>query len=174
MSKSKEKKPHVSLKIAIMTVSDTRDESTDTSGQLLVERVASANHIVADKKIVRDEPELIRRAVGGWLGQVDVIVSTGGTGLTLRDVTADVFEALYEKRIPGFGELFRQLSYADIGTSTIQSRASGGIARGTLLFALPGSPGAVRLAWDEILVYQLDVNQRPCNLVEILGRIREE
>jgi molybdenum cofactor biosynthesis protein B len=163
------------VRIAVLTVSDTRTEETDTSGRLLVDRILDAGHVLADRRIVIDDARLIREVVSTWLARDDVeaVVSTGGTGITGRDVTADVFESLYDKAIPGFGELFRWLSYEEIGTSTIQSRVTAGVARGKLLFALPGSTGACRTAWDRILAFQLDVDTRPCNFVELLDRIRE-
>ena len=168
-------KARIPVRIAILTVSDTRDEATDTSGALLVERLESAGHQLAARRIVKDDTGVIEALVRGWIDapEVDVVISTGGTGLTGRDVTADVFERLYTKRIDGFGELFRMLSYKTIGTSTIQSRATAGVARGTYIFALPGSTGACRDAWDMILKDQLDYRFRPCNFVELLPRLRE-
>ena len=168
---SNEKNP-VSVRIAVLTVSDTRTEETDTSGQLLAERIVADGHVLADKQIIKDDPGQIESTVGAWMkdSEVDVVLATGGTGITFRDVTVDVFERLYTKAIPGFGELFRMLSYRDIGTSTIQSRASGGLAGETLLFALPGSTSAVRMGWDEILTYQLNSTHRPCNLVDLMPR----
>jgi molybdenum cofactor biosynthesis protein B len=163
------------VRIAVLTVSDTRTEETDTSGRLLVERIQAFGHTLVEKRIVQDDPNHIELSVISWMEDtgVDVILSTGGTGITGRDVTVDVFERLYTKSIPGFGELFRMLSYKEIGSSTIQSRASGGLAGETLLFALPGSTGAVRLAWDAILKAQLDSTHRPCNLVELMPRFSE-
>ncbi len=162
------------LGIAVLTISDTRTMETDRSGAFLVERARTDGHRVISHRIVRDEPEAIRAAVGIWIEdeEVDAIVATGGTGLTRRDITPEVFEALYDKAIPGFGELFRMLSYEEIGTSTIQSRTSAGLAGGTLLFALPGSTGACRTAWDRILRTQLDIRHKPCNFAEMLPRIR--
>ena len=158
-----------------MTVSDTRTEEDDKSGQVLVDRINSAGHQVAEKRIVKDEIELIQSALKEWIGRddVDVIIATGGTGVTGRDVTPEAFEALYDKPIPGFGELFRQLSYENIKTSTMQSRATGGVTQGTFLFALPGSSGACKDAWDMILVHQLDSTHKPCNLVQLMPRLME-
>jgi molybdopterin adenylyltransferase len=162
----------LSVRIAVLTVSDTRTEETDTSGKLLVERLLAEGHVLAGKRIIQDEPSHIELTVTSWMEDedVDVIIATGGTGITFRDVTVDVFERLYTKAIPGFGELFRMLSYKDIGSSTIQSRASGGLANQTLLFALPGSTSAVRLGWDAILTHQLNSTHRPCNLVDLMPR----
>ena len=164
------------VKIAVMTVSDTRTEEDDKSGQILVDRIKSAGHQVVEKRIVKDEVELIQAALNEWIGSdnVDVVIATGGTGVTGRDVTPEAFEALYDKPIPGFGELFRQLSYANIKTSTMQSRATGGVTQGTFLFALPGSSGACKDAWDMILVHQLDSTHKPCNLVQLMPRLMEQ
>jgi molybdenum cofactor biosynthesis protein B len=161
--------------IAVLTVSDTRTLETDTSGELIVSRLAEAGHNLADRQIVADDTHRIRKMIVDWCSDdaIEVVIAIGGTGLTGRDVTADVLPALYTKAIPGFGELFRWLSYRDIGTSTIQSRACGGLIDSTMAFALPGSTGACRLAWDEILRFQLDVRQRPCNLVELMPRFSE-
>lgn len=163
------------LHIAVMTVSDTRTEATDRSGGVLVERARAAGHEVVDKVIVPDDQATIEAKLRQWIAnpKIDVVLSTGGTGVTGRDVTPEAFEAVYEKAIPGFGELFRQLSYAHIGTSTIQSRATAGVARGTYLFALPGSTGACNDAWEGILQYQLDIRFRPCNFAELIPRLRE-
>lgn len=165
--------PFVPVQIAVLTVSDTRDEAEDTSGRLLVERATAAGHKVVDKRIVADDAEQILRAMHTWIANpgVDVVISTGGTGVTDRDVTTEVFRALFDKEIEGFGELFRWLSFKHVGTSTIQSRATAGIARGKYLFALPGSTGACRDAWDEILVHQLDSRHKPCNFVELMPRL---
>ncbi|MGP0628222.1 molybdenum cofactor biosynthesis protein B [Nitrospina sp. 32_T5] len=164
------------VNIAIMTVSDTRTEADDKSGNTLAERAEKAGHKVVDRKIVKDEIDLIQKQLKEWIASpdVDVVISTGGTGVTGRDVTPEAFEALYDKSIPGFGELFRWLSYQNIKTSTIQSRATGGVANGTFLFALPGSTGACKDAWDGILVYQLNSNNPPCNLVELMPRLLEK
>lgn len=164
------------VNIAIMTVSDTRTEADDKSGNTLVERAQKAGHKVVDRKIVKDEIDLIQKQLKEWIASpdVDVVIATGGTGVTGRDVTPEAFEALYDKSIPGFGELFRWLSYQNIKTSTIQSRATGGVANGTFLFALPGSTGACKDAWDGILVHQLNSNNPPCNLVELMPRLLEK
>ncbi|MGP0565834.1 MULTISPECIES: molybdenum cofactor biosynthesis protein B [unclassified Nitrospina] len=164
------------VNIAIMTVSDTRTEADDKSGNTLAERAEKAGHKVVDRKIVKDEIDLIQKQLKEWIASpdVDVVISTGGTGVTGRDVTPEAFEALYDKSIPGFGELFRWLSYQNIKTSTIQSRATGGVANGTFLFALPGSTGACKDAWDGILVHQLNSNNPPCNLVELMPRLLEK
>ena len=165
----------ISLNIALLTVSDTRDFSSDRSGTTLAGLVTESGHKIADRQIVPDDVDLIRQYVRQWIADplVDVVISTGGTGLTGRDVTPEAFEALYEKPIPGFGELFRWLSYAKIGPSTIQSRATAGIAGGTWLFAVPGSPSACRDAWEMILKHQLDSRSRPCNFVELMPRLKE-
>jgi molybdopterin adenylyltransferase len=163
------------LRIAVLTVSDTRTQANDTSGALLLERAEGAGHQVVQRRIVRDDQHTIEAEVRAMVDDesVDVVIATGGTGVTGRDVTPEAFAAVYDKEIPGFGELFRHLSFASIGTSTIQSRASAGVAGGTYLFCLPGSPGACRDAWDQILVHQLDIRFRPCNFAELLPRLRE-
>jgi molybdenum cofactor biosynthesis protein B len=169
--------PEHSIRFAVLTVSDTRTIETDTSGGLLCERIQSAGHILSDRQLIQDDAEQIRTLLKGWCANrdIDAILTTGGTGLTGRDQTADVVQSLYAKEIPGFGELFRFLSYQEIGTSAIQSRASGGLsADATLLFALPGSTGACRLGWDEILVKQFDINHRPCNFAQLMPRFREK
>jgi len=168
-------RPFVPVNIAVLTVSDSRDLSTDKSGDTLVQRLTEAGHVLADRAIVKDEVAAIAGQLRRWIAEdgIDVVLSTGGTGLTGRDVTPEAFESVFEKRIEGFGELFRWLSYQKIGTSTIQSRALAGVARGTYLFALPGSSGACKDAWDDILVHQLDFRYRPCNFVEIMPRLRE-
>ena len=165
----------VPINIAILTISDTRTIETDRSGDLLKERIESYGHQVVARSIVKDEIEVIQKEVKQWIWDpnVDVVISTGGTGLTGRDVTPEAFREIFEKEIEGFGELFRWLSFKKIGTSTIQSRAIAGVAGGTYLFALPGSTGACKDAWDEILRYQLDIRFRPCNFVEIMPRLRE-
>ncbi|TNE35173.1 MAG: molybdenum cofactor biosynthesis protein B [Alphaproteobacteria bacterium] len=170
-----ESRPFIPVRIAVLTVSDTRGIAEDRSGQMLVDRLEAAGHILADRKIIRDEIYEIQNVLEEWIGDetVDAVISTGGTGVTGRDVTPEAFSSLYEKEIPGFGELFRMLSYQKIGTSTIQSRATAGVARGTYLFALPGSTGAVKDAWDDILVHQLDYRFMPCNFVELFDRLRE-
>ena len=165
----------VPINIAILTVSDTRTVESDKSGDLLNERIEGYGHRVVARSIVKDEIKLIQMAVKQWIESpnIDVVISTGGTGLTGRDVTPEAFKEIFEKEIEGFGELFRWLSFKKIGTSTIQSRAIAGVAGGTYMFALPGSTGACRDAWDEILQYQLDIRFRPCNFVEIMPRLRE-
>lgn len=175
MSKIDGERAFLSVNIAVLTVSDSRTEADDTSGHTLVERITGAGHKVVDKRIIKDDQELLIAQLKRWIADpnVDVVISTGGTGLTGRDVTAEAFHAVYEKEIVGFGELFRQLSYPKIGTSTIQSRATGGVAFGTYLFALPGSPSACRDAWDDILRWQLDSRHLPCNLVELMPRLLE-
>ncbi len=163
------------LNIAILTVSDTRTLADDKSGQTLQERIAAAGHGVADRQIVTDDIAKIRRIVKAWVKRkdVDVIISTGGTGLTGRDVTIEAMRPLFEKEIDGFSTLFHMVSFPKIGTSTVQSRATAGVAKGTYIFCLPGSPGACRDAWDEILKYQLDYRHPPCNFVEIMPRLEE-
>jgi len=170
-----ESRPFIAVHIAVLTVSDTRAAESDRSGDTLVERLTAAGHRLADRAIVKDEVAAITGQLRRWIDDdgVDVVIATGGTGLTGRDVTPEAFEQVFEKRIDGFGELFRWLGYQKIGTSTIQSRAVAGVARGTYLFAVPGSPGACRDAWDGILVHQLDFRYRPCNFVEIMPRLRE-
>jgi molybdenum cofactor biosynthesis protein B len=165
----------VPVNIALLTVSDTRDLASDRSGDALAERIAAAGHRLVDRALVKDEADLIEAKLRGWIAdpQVDCVITTGGTGITGRDVTPEAFARVLEKEITGFGELFRMLSYRKIGTSTIQSRAIGGVAGGTYLFALPGSTGAVKDAWDDILLFQLDARHRPCNLVELMPRLKE-
>ena len=168
-------KPKV-VNIVVLTVSDTRTEADDKSGQTLVDRIKKAGHHLVEKRIVKDEIPLLQSALKEWIARkdVDVVIATGGTGVTGRDVTPEAFEALYDKPIPGFGELFRMLSYELIKTSTMQSRATGGVANGTFLFALPGSTGACKDAWDGILVHQLNSNHPPCNLVQLMPRLMEK
>ena len=165
----------VPINIAILTVSDTRTVESDKSGDLLKARIEAHGHRVVARSIVKDEIEVIQTEVKQWIESptIDVVISTGGTGLTGRDVTPEAFKEIFEKEIEGFGELFRWLSFKKIGTSTIQSRAIAGVAGGTYIFALPGSTGACKDAWDEILQYQLDIRFRPCNFVEIMPRLRE-
>jgi molybdenum cofactor biosynthesis protein B len=165
----------VPLRLAILTVSDTRTEQDDTSGRLLVERAQKAGHEVVDKRIVLDEQPMIEEALRGLVadGSVDAVIATGGTGITGRDVTPEAFHAVIEKELPGFGEIFRMLSFEKIGTSTIQSRAVGGVAGGTYLFCIPGSTGACKDAWDGIFAEQLDSRFRPCNFVELMPRLKE-
>jgi len=175
MARIDETRPFIPVNIAVLTVSDTRTAANDTSGDALAERVVKAGHRVTARAIEKDDAGKIETLLRGWIDdpQVDVVITTGGTGITGRDVTPEAFERVLEKRIEGFGELFRMLSYQKIGTSTMQSRALGGVARGTYLFALPGSTGAVKDAWDDILVFQLDNRHRPCNLVELMPRLLE-
>ncbi len=165
----------IPVNIAVLTVSDTRTEADDTSGQTLVERIANAGHKLVDRAIVTDDEAAIVARLRAWIADpdVDVVIATGGTGLTGRDVTPEAFHAVYEKEIAGFGELFRMISFQKIKTSTIQSRATAGVAGGTYLFALPGSPGACRDGWDEILEAQLDYRHKPCNFVELMPRLEE-
>jgi molybdenum cofactor biosynthesis protein B len=165
----------IPVRIAVLTVSDTRTASNDTSGDTLAARVVASGHELAARAIDRDDADLIERRLLGWIADptIDVVITTGGTGITGRDVTPEAFDRVLDKRIEGFGELFRMLSYQKIGTSTIQSRAIGGVAGGTYLFALPGSTGAVKDGWDDILVWQLDNRFRPCNLVELMPRLQE-
>lgn len=168
-------RPFIPLNIAVMTVSDTRTRETDTSGDVLAERIEKAGHKLAARTIVSDDVQMIRNQLLAWIANthIDIVISTGGTGLTGRDVTPEAFKSVYEKEIDGFSALFHRVSYEKIGTSTIQSRATAGVAHGTYLFALPGSPGACKDGWDEILQYQLDNRYRPCNFVEIIPRLQE-
>jgi molybdenum cofactor biosynthesis protein B len=163
------------LNICVLTISDTRTEQDDKSGQALIERLTGAGHKLARRQIIKDEQPAIEAALRSAIEDPDihVVISTGGTGVTGRDVTPEAFAAVIEKEIPGFGELFRALSYQHIGTSTIQSRACAGVARGTYLFALPGSTGACRDGWDWILQQQLDSRYRPCNFAELIPRLEE-
>ena len=165
----------IPVNIAVLTVSDTRTRANDTSGDTLAARIEAAGHRVAARDILRDDADAIERQLRTWIADrdVDVVITTGGTGITGRDVTPEAFERVIEKRIEGFGELFRMLSYQKISTSTIQSRALAGVAGGTYLFALPGSTGACKDAWDDILIWQLDNRNRPCNLVELMPRLQE-
>jgi molybdenum cofactor biosynthesis protein B len=170
-----ESREFLPLSIAILTVSDTRTLADDKSGQTLQERIAAAGHSVADWQTTRDDIVKIRRIVRAWVkrSDIDVIISTGGTGLTGRDVTIEAMRPLFEKEIEGFGTLFHMISFPKIGTSTVQSRATAGVVKGKYIFCLPGSPGACRDAWDEILKYQLDYRHPPCNFVEIMPRLEE-
>lgn len=163
------------VRIAIMTVSDSRTLADDKSGDTLVDRLKADNHILAARAIIKDEIPLITAQLKAWIDDpdIDAVVSTGGTGVTGRDVTPEAFAAVWEKDIPGFGELFRWISYQKIKTSTVQSRACAGVANGTYLFALPGSPGACKDGWDEILHEQLDIRHKPCNFVELMPRLTE-
>ena len=168
-------RPFLAVNIAVLTISDTRGLAEDKSGDTLVERIQTAGHKVAAREIVKDEQAAIIARLKSWIAdpEVDVVISTGGTGVTGRDITPEAFQAVFEKEIPGFGELFRFLSFQKIGSSTIQSRAVGGVAGGTYLFALPGSSGACKDAWDDILVHQLDYRFKPCNFVELMPRLQE-
>ena len=168
-------RPFLPVNIALLTVSDTRDAAQDRSGDTLADLAAGAGHRIAARAIVRDEQDRIAAQLRTWIAnpEIDVVIATGGTGVTGRDVTPEAFHSVYEKEIAGFGELFRWLSYEKIGTSTIQSRATAGVAGGTYLFALPGSPGACRDAWEGILAHQLDNRFRPCNFVELMPRLNE-
>lgn len=165
----------IPINIAVLTVSDTRTEETDTSGRLLVESLTMAGHALAEKMIVLDDIYKIRAILSGWIAQtsVDAVLITGGTGVTWRDITPEAVRPLLDKEIDGFGELFRSISYQDIKTSTLQSRAFAGIANGTLIFAMPGSTNACRTAWDHILRYQLDSRHRPCNFIELIPRLKK-
>ncbi|MFZ5619367.1 MAG: molybdenum cofactor biosynthesis protein B [Pseudomonadota bacterium] len=167
--------PMKPLRIAILTVSDTRTIETDTSGAALVERLQSAGHFLADRKIVVDDISKIRTIVQGWIAdpQIDAVITTGGTGLTGRDVTYEAVTPLFEKTIDGFSVIFHLISYESVGVSTLQSRATAGIANGTAIFCLPGSIGAVKDGWDKIIAHELDARYRPCNLVELMPRFME-
>ena len=175
MSHIEGERSFVPVRIAVATVSDTRTLENDKSGDTLVARISDAGHVLADRKIVKDDADLIAKMLQGWIDDdsIDVVITTGGTGLTGRDVTPEAFARVCEKDIPGFGEVFRWISYQKIKTSTIQSRAMAGLANGTYLFALPGSTGACKDAWDEILIHQLDARTRPCNMVELMPRLKE-
>lgn len=170
-----ETRPFIACRIAVLTVSDTRTEADDKSGKTLADLLTSAGHRLAARAIVRDDVPRIRQQVETWIADagIDVVLTTGGTGFTGRDVTPEAIRPLFEKEIDGFSALFHALSYAKVGTSTIQSRACGGVANGTYIFCLPGSPGACRDAWDGILKWQLDNRHRPCNFVEIMPRLME-
>jgi len=170
-----ESRSFIPVSIAVLTVSDTRTLADDKSGQTLADRIAQAGHRLAAREIVRDDVEAIRAVVGRWIADpsIDVVITTGGTGFTGRDVTPEALEPLFEKRMDGFSEVFHRISYDKIGTSTIQSRATGGVANATFIFVLPGSPGACRDAWDGILAAQLDYRHMPCNFVEIMPRLDE-
>ena len=175
MGKIDDTRPFVAVSIAVLTVSDSRSLDDDKSGDLLVSRLTEAGHDLANRAIVQDDQALITAQLQRFIDnkEIDVVIATGGTGLTGRDVTPEAFRAVFEKEIEGFGEMFRFLSFQKIGTSTLQSRAVAGVAGGTYLFALPGSPSACRDAWDDLLAHQLDYRHRPCNFVEIMPRLTE-
>ena len=170
-----EERQFIPLNIAVMTVSDTRTEENDTSGKVLADRLTGAGHRLAEKVIVADDIYAIRAVISAWIAdpEVQAVISTGGTGVTGRDGTPEAVQVLLDKRIEGFGEIFRMLSYEEIRTSTIQSRALAGVANGTMVFCVPGSSGACRTAWDKLIAYQLDYRTRPCNLVELMPRMTE-
>ena len=164
------------VNIALLTVTDTRTFDNDKSGAILVKKIEDQKHKLIDRKIVKDEKNKIKETISEWLknNQIDVIITTGGTGLTGRDITPEAIKEIADKEIPGFGELFRELSYKTVGTSAMQSRACAVLANGKYIFALPGSSGGVTDAWDGILKYQLDINHKPCNFVELLPRLKEK
>ncbi len=175
MTRFDETRPFIPCRIAVLAVSDTRTLAEDKSGAVLVQRLTDAGHSLAARHILRDDRDAIAEQLRDWCAnaEIDVILSTGGTGLTGRDVTVEAHRDVYEKEIDAFGTVFAHVSMAKIGTSAVQSRATGGVANGTYLFALPGSSGACKDAWDEILAYQLDYRHRPCNFVEIMPRLDE-
>lgn len=175
MNKSTKEREFVALNIAVLTVSDSRTEETDKSGKLLAGRLTDAGHALAGKKIVPDDVYTIRAVVAGWIADTDIdaVITTGGTGVTGRDGTPEAVAPLLDKTIEGFGETFRAISYGQIKTSTIQSRALAGVANGTYVFCVPGSTGACATAWDELLSAQLDIRTRPCNLAELMPRLLE-
>jgi len=164
------------VNIALLTVTDTRTIDNDKSGGILIKKIKEQNHKLIDRKIVKDEKEKIKKILSEWTKRkdIDVIITTGGTGLTGRDITPEVVKEICDKEIPGFGELFRELSYKTVGTSAMQSRACAVLANGKYIFALPGSSGGVTDAWDNILKYQLDINHKPCNFVELFPRLKEK
>jgi len=176
MGHTQENVEFIPLNIAVMTVSDSRTDADDKSGNILVERLQEAGHKLVEKKIIPDDIYQMRAAVSVWIADPDVhaVITTGGTGLTGRDVTPEAMKILYDKEIEGFGEIFRKISYDLIKTSTIQSRAIAGLANGTVIFSLPGSPGACKDGWDGIIVHQLDSRVKPCNLVEMMPRFLEK
>jgi molybdenum cofactor biosynthesis protein B len=175
MSRIDETLPFIPVRIAVLTMSDTRTPKEDKSGNLLADMIRESGHVVADRGLVKDDIAQIRAKVQSWVDDpsIDVIISTGGTGFTGRDVTPEAIRPLFEKEIEGFSTVFHMLSYEKVGTSTIQSRACGGVVRGTYIFCLPGSPGACRDAWNGILKFQLDNRHRPCNFVELMPRLEE-
>lgn len=166
----------IPVNIAVLTISDTRTETDDVSGKILQERLITAGHQLADKQIVTDDIYRIRAIVSQWICDetIDVVITTGGTGLTGRDGTPEAVQVLFDKEVSGFGELFRQISYEHVRTSTVQSRAIAGVANGTFIFCLPGSSGACKTGWDDILMHQLDIRHKPCNFVELIPRLREK
>ena len=175
MPKLDQTRPFIPVRIAVLTVSDTRGPADDKSGDTLAAMICAAGHEVAARALVKDDAEAIRTQVRAWIADrsIDVVISTGGTGFTGRDVTPEAVKPLFEKEIDGFSTVFHMISFEKVGTSTIQSRACGGLAQGTYIFCLPGSPGACRDAWNGILAHQLDNRHRPCNLVEIMPRLEE-
>ncbi len=175
MPRIDETRPFIAVRIAVLTVSDTRTPKDDTSGETLAKLIAEAGHVLADRQMERDDIAAIRARVQGWIDdkQIDVVITTGGTGFTGRDVTPEAVRPLFEKEIDGFSTVFHMLSFQKIETSTIQSRACGGLAHGTYIFCVPGSPGACKDAWNGILKWQLDNRHRPCNFVEIMPRLEE-
>lgn len=175
MTEASGSRSFVPVRIAVLTVSDTRTPATDKSGSVLAERITEAGHQLSDRRIVKDDVRAIRAEVRKWLKRpdVDVVISTGGTGLTGRDVTVEAMRGLFEKEIEGFGVVFHMISFQKIGVSTVQSRATAGVAKGKYIFCLPGSPGACRDGWDQILKSQLDYRHAPCNFVEIMPRLAE-
>ena len=166
----------MSVNIALLTVTDTRTLETDKSGNILAEKIKKALHRLIDRKICKDNKDEIKKILIGWtkLKDVDVIITTGGTGLTGRDITPEALDEIADKHIPGFGEVFRTISLKTVGTSSIQSRACAVLANGKYIFALPGSSGGVTDAWDQILIHQLDINHKPCNFVELFSRLKEK
>ncbi len=175
MARIDETRTFIPVRIAVLTVSDTRSLADDKSGQVLADRIVEAGHLLADRALVTDDRDKIRDKVLGWSRDdgIDVVITTGGTGFTGRDVTPEALEPIFEKRMDGFSEVFHRISYDKIGTATIQSRATGGVVNATFVFVLPGSPGACKDAWDGILKAQLDYRQMPCNFVEIMPRLDE-
>lgn len=167
--------PFTAVRVAVLTVSDTRDEESDTSGAVLADRVAKAGHVLAARDLVKDEVEAIRARVKSWVasGDIDAIVTTGGTGITGRDVTPEALEPLFDKKIDGFSVVFHLVSYQTVGLSTLQSRATAGIIDGIFVFCLPGSNGAVKDGWDKVIAPQLDSRHKPCNMVELMPRLLE-
>ena len=166
----------MNVNIALLTVTDTRTLDTDKSGAILVEKIKKANHNLIDRKICKDNKEDIIKIINQWIEkkEIDIVITTGGTGLTGRDITPEALDEIADKHIPGFGEVFRAISLETVGTSSIQSRACAVLAKGKYIFALPGSSGGVTDAWDKILIHQLDINHKPCNFVELLPRLKEK